>query len=93
MADHKDPTDRAHFWERQAAAGADAPAADFHLELPRHVHKADGQWLHVATPDEFNAAIEDGWSLLPPIVAAVESVVEAAVDAVVAKRGRKKSDA
>lgn len=36
------------------------------LELPRHVHQADGVSRIVRTFDELEDAIDDGWMLRPP---------------------------
>lgn len=69
---HKDPTDRAHIWQRgDPGTEADATAAQstYRHELPRHVHKAGGESLIVRTPDECEAAFKTGWRLLPPKVA------------------------
>lgn len=66
MAKHKDPADRAHIWEAPAADVPDVVTHDYPHELPRHVHKAGGVSLIVFTPEECDAALADGWSLLPP---------------------------
>lgn len=93
MADHKDPTDRAHLWQRADAVDTSAPVYDFPHELPRHLHKADGLWKQVNTPDEFKAAIDEGWALLPVIAKAVEAIEEAVAEVKAAvTRGRKKAD-
>lgn len=65
---HKDPTDRAHVWERgPAEPAAVAEPSTYRHELPRHLHKAGGESLIVRTADECEAALKSGWKLLPPI--------------------------
>lgn len=71
--EHKDPKDRAHMWERPARADEqrEVESRDFdegYHELPRHLHKANGEWKQVDTRAECEAALADGWSLLPPKV-------------------------
>jgi hypothetical protein len=65
---HKDPTDRAHIWERPARADEIARTealVDYPHELPRHVHRANGAYKLVTTPDECETALAEGWSLTP----------------------------
>lgn len=70
MATHKDPKDRAHHWEREPRPDEVAPVpaepSTYPHELPRHLHKANGEFLPVATADECEQALASGWSLLPP---------------------------
>lgn len=66
--DHKEPKDRAHMWERPKREDETADAAvvlDYPHVLPRLLHK-DGDHKRVDLPDECDAALADGWSLLPP---------------------------
>lgn len=35
------------------------------MDFPRHVHKADRQYLRVDSPEEFTAALADGWQATP----------------------------
>ena len=37
------------------------------LDLPRHVHKAFGEYLRVTTVPEYEAALADGWLPMPPL--------------------------
>jgi hypothetical protein len=64
MAEHKDPKDRAHVWERPARAD-EAPAEtvshDYHLELPRFLHKHGEESIVVRTPAEADEALANGY--------------------------------
>lgn len=72
MPKHKAPAERSHVMEREArddeqpAAAVDPEVAAYPHELPRHVHKAGGDYRAVTTPDECEAAFADGYKLLPP---------------------------
>jgi hypothetical protein len=37
------------------------------LDLPRHVHKAGGEYLLVKSVPEYDAALADGWLPMPPL--------------------------
>lgn len=67
MADHKDPTDRAHLWDRKARPDEQpesGPAFDYQYALPRHVHKGEASKV-VGTPEACEAALDDGWVIHP----------------------------
>lgn len=72
--EHKDPKDRAHVWERPARADEQPEVEsrdldeDGYPEIPRHLHKANGEWLRVDTREEYDAGRANGWLLLPPKV-------------------------
>lgn len=40
------------------------------LELPRHVHQADGVYRIVHTLADLEASLADGWHLRPPMLSA-----------------------
>lgn len=43
------------------------PAPYVHQEYPRHVHKAGGLFLEVASDAARDAALEEGWFLTPVV--------------------------
>lgn len=48
------------------------------LLYPRHLHKADGLFLHVDTATEAREAVADGWQLTPVLTAEQTAAVHAA---------------
>lgn len=65
--DHKDPTDRAHLWDRKARPDEQPttePVSDYPHALPRHLHKGADSKI-VITPDECEAHLDDGWVIHP----------------------------
>lgn len=63
--EHKNPADRAHFWERPQRHD-EMPAAPIDPNFPKHLHKADGEFLEVGDDDAMQRALDDGWALDPP---------------------------
>lgn len=65
---HKDPAQRAHVWERPLRSDERAPEAkphsNFHVELPRWLHKGSDQTF-VTTPEEYETATAAGWLVDP----------------------------
>ena len=66
---HKPPAERAHLWERPARADEQEPAP-IDRDFPRHVHKADGEFLEVTNPADLEIALAAGWLLEPPVTQA-----------------------
>jgi hypothetical protein len=64
--EHKNPADRSHFWERPERHD-ERPAAPVDPNYPRHMHKADGEFLEVHDDEEFERALAAGWAVTPPI--------------------------
>ena len=72
MAEHNHPADRAHLWERVSPAPDASPAAHTYAHaLPRLLHKSNDH-KRVDTPDECDAALADGWALLPVAAGSAE---------------------
>lgn len=65
---HKNPAERAHVWERPLRSderpAEPKPHADYHIELPRWLHKG-GDQTFVTTPEEHETALADGWLVDP----------------------------
>jgi hypothetical protein len=62
-----DPKDRPHFWHRPEPGEASAAAenGEYPHQLPRIVHKANGEYKRVDTIEECEAAFADGYRLFP----------------------------
>jgi len=55
-----------------------AVATDYPHALPRDLHKAHGETKRVTTADDCDAALADGWTLVPPVEAAYPTTLYAA---------------
>lgn len=75
MDAHKDPTDRAHLWDRPTP-DHDQPAVAPDPYFPRHLHKPGGVFKVVDDQAAMEAALADGWDLEPSPLPPAPDVAE-----------------